>query len=157
MRATVKTYTIAAFILVASVAVTGCGTGLAGAWETTAVPAETTSFSEYKQTLTLTSDNKFTRDIKATFASDSSNPGCIMTIVYEGTYTEPVGGQLRFVALTQKSSTATACANMSQNYLEDDKPVSGAAAVPEVVDYKLSGRTLDFLVAGKPWISYTRK
>src|SRR5688572_24620323 len=111
-----------AFFLCATAA---CGSGLTGTWETTATPAGTTSFSAYKQTLTIKADNKFSRDIKATYAAGTSNAGCIVTILYEGTWTEPKAGTLRFVAVNQKNSTSTACADASQNYIEDDKPVAG--------------------------------
>lgn len=134
-----------------------CGTGLAGTWETTAVPAGTTSFSEYKQTLTIRSDNKFTKDIKATHSAESPLKGCIVTIIYEGTWTEPKGGTLRFVAVDQKGSTSSACSDPAQNYLEDDKPASGAAALPQEVEYKLQGSTLDLLISSAPYISYKRK
>jgi hypothetical protein len=132
-----------------------CGSARSGTWETTTVPADTTSFSEYKQTLTLRDDKTFSRDTKATYTQTSTNPGCMTTILYEGTWSEPTGGKLRFVLVQQKNSTSTACSDASQNYIEADKPVPGQPI--EEVDYELTGSLLELKRNKQPWISYKRK
>ena len=83
-------------------------------------------------------------------------PGCTTTVTYDGTWTEPKGGQLRFVALNQKDAVAFGCNDAANNYTQPDGPVEGTASTPLVVDYTLKGSTLDFSVAGQPFQLFKR-
>jgi hypothetical protein len=135
-----------------------CGSGITGTWETTAAPAGTTSYSDYKQTLVIQGDNTFNTNTTATFTTTSSNPGCITTVAYDGTWNEPAVGQIRFVNVTKKNSTRTACSDGTQNYAEADAPASGAAAVAQVFNYKLTASTLTLsLENGQAYATFNRK
>jgi hypothetical protein len=133
-----------------------CGNGLDASWLSETAPAGSTSFTEYKQTLTIKADGSFRREVRVVFAAGSLTPGCTSTVTYDGTWTEPKGGQLRFVALNQKDAVAFGCDDAANNYTQADGPVEGSASTPLVVDYKLSGASLEFSLAGAPFQSFKR-
>ena len=134
-----------------------CGNGLDGTWLTETAPAGSTSFSEYKQTLIMKSDGTFRREVKAVFAASSMTPGCTSTVSYDGTWTEPKGGQLRFAALNQKDSVAFGCTDSANNYNEEDGPALGAASMPLLVDYTIAASKLEFAVSGQPFLTFKRR